>query len=60
MLPRAGQRLPKGSEMKSIDLQTRIHRRDISQTERVLGYLPLVDLEEGLRRTAAYYKAEHK
>jgi UDP-glucose 4-epimerase len=30
---------------------------DISQAENVLGYLPLVDLEEGLRRTVESYRA---
>ena len=30
---------------------------DISQAEQVLKYSPQVDLEEGLRRTAAYYRA---
>jgi len=29
---------------------------DISQTEKVLGYLPQVDLEEGLRRTVESYR----
>ena len=30
---------------------------DISQAEQVLGYVPRVDLQEGLRRTAAFYQA---
>ena len=30
---------------------------DISQTEKVLGYAPQVDLEEGLRKTVDFYRA---
>ncbi len=30
---------------------------DISQAEKCLGYKPLVDFEEGLRRTVEWYKA---
>ena len=30
---------------------------DISQTEKVLGYVPQVDLEEGLRKTVDFYRA---
>ena len=33
---------------------------DISQSEKVLGYLPRVDLEEGLRRTVESYRASRK
>ena len=29
---------------------------DISQAEKVLGYVPLIDLEEGLRKTVGFYR----
>src|ERR1700690_2189890 len=33
---------------------------DLSRTEKALGYKPLVNFEEGLRRTVDWYRGQHK
>lgn len=45
---------PKYAEMRAGDV--RDSQADISLTEKLLGYKPLVDLAEGLRRTVEWYK----
>ena len=54
---------------KPLGVEPPLHRRrvkffknnrafDISQAERVLGYAPQVDLDEGMRRTVEWYRAQ--
>jgi len=38
----------------------RFSRADISLAQQLLGYQPQVDFEEGLRRTVAYYRQDHR
>jgi UDP-glucose 4-epimerase len=33
---------------------------DLSRTEKALGYKPLVNFEEGLRRTVEWYRGQEK
>jgi nucleoside-diphosphate-sugar epimerase len=43
---------------RRVDFYTKSRAFDISRARAELGYAPQIDLEEGIRRTAAWYRAE--
>jgi len=43
---------------RRVDFFTKSRAFDISKAKRVLGYQPAVSLDDGIRRTAAWYKSE--
>ncbi len=44
---------------RRVDFFTKSRAFDISKAKRILGYQPVVSLEEGIRRTAQWYKSEN-
>ena len=49
-----------GASVQSIVGDIRDSQADVSLARQMLGYVPAVDFEEGLRRTWDWYKANHR